>query len=88
MKKTLMVMISVCTLILFSFTGCKNMYSGIGNTASGAVSKVTSEGKVLGGQVSGVVSGLQPGGNQSGVRSGSQAGTVPGTSSSAITSSR
>ena len=79
-------MISVCTLILFSFTGCKNMYSGIGNTASGAVSKVTSEGKALGGQVSGVVSGL--GGNQSGVISGSQAGTVPGTSSSAITSSR
>lgn len=85
MKKKLMVMISICTLILFSFTGCKNMYSGIGNTASGAVSKVTSEGRAFGGQVSGVISGLQSNGNQSGAY-GSQAGTVPGNQSGTTSS--
>lgn len=63
MKKKLIIALTLFTIIIFSFAGCRKLGSAssagdLNSTISGAVSKVESEGKSLGSAVSGAVSGV------------------------------
>lgn len=63
MKKKLILILALFTLVIFSFAGCRKTGSAsstgnLNSTVSGVVSGVVSQGKSLGSAVSGVVSGV------------------------------
>ena len=66
MKKHLFLLFTLCTLMIFSFAGCRNLNSGSGtqsgdgltSTVSGVISSVESGGKEVGSAITGAVSGV------------------------------